>query len=264
MFSISLSDLGLRSEGLYEINIVCEDRINPNCNELNRTARLAVISTPESLAVSVGYPEQSISRYSFVSDAGLQGSVYTGVEASDHSFSSHFAEIRAEFLNEEGKVKVTGIIRDARFSKDITFAGEQTLATQNLKSFDPNTVNFSLADVIEGRFLARGEARQWLINIRKKLSSGGAPSYYAESIDLGSPDEKLFSSGERVHLHSIQSSDDTLELLAPLSKKGSFLKWVLWASPEGTSDCPTLQGFFFSSQGIFSRLTLKKLGPDQK
>lgn len=257
---LSAADLSFQSEGLYEVKLQCEDRTNPNCNELNRTARLAVIVSEDLVSLSIGYPEQSISRYAFVSKAGLPDGIFSGTEASDHSFASHFAEIQAEFSNQENSLVVKGIIRDARFLKDITFSGEQILSVHQLKPADPNSSDILATESMEGRFIARGGARQWLVNIRKMLSSGGGLNFYAETTDLGSPDGKSSASGERVHLHSLNTPDaDTMVFLAPLSRKGSFLKWILWTTPGRLKSATTIKGFFYSSLGTYSHLVLERL-----
>ena len=260
-FTLQAADWGSEAEGLYEVQMSCEDRTNPNCNELNRVARLAVIVTDDLLSVSVGYPEQSISRYAFVSKAGLPDGIFNGIEASDHSFTSHFAEMQAEFSNQGNTIVVKGIIRDARFLKDITFTGEQALSLHKLKPANLNSSNSSVGtESMEGRFIARGAARQWLVNIRKMISGNGGPSFYAETTDLGSPDGKSSASGERVHLHSVDSGNtDTMSFLAPLSRKGSFLKWILWTIPDRLKSATTIKGFFYSSQGIYSHLVLERL-----
>lgn len=253
------------AEGLYEVSIICEDRSNPACNELNRKARLSIIRTDEVLAVSIGYPEVSIPRYAFIStNTELSDSRYVGDQMVTSSASAQFAEVVMTFNNDENgnqkKTTINGIIRDARFLKDVTFSGHQTLSLNNLKTLEPSADGSEAVAKTEGRFLAKGKYRQWIITIRKTLSNSNESVFLAETTDMGSPDGSELASGERRYLRSIKSQhQDTLEFVAALHEPGSFLKWVIWSSPERVLTGKKLEGFFYSSTGVFSHLTLEAI-----
>jgi hypothetical protein len=199
------------AEGLFEIQITCEDRTNPACSELNRKARLAFIRTDEVLAASIGYPEVSVARYSFVSDdLELKNNRYIGDQMVTSSSSAQFAEVAMEFIyqDHDGKhqLSIKGFIRDARFLKDVEFFGKQTISLHTLNPQDSNISPFISSENTEGRFLAKGKDRQWIITIRKTLShSSGKTEYLAETTDMGSPDGTELASGERRYLRSIQT-----------------------------------------------------------
>ena len=261
-FAINSSD----AEGLFEIQMICEDRTNPACTELNRKARLTLIRTDEVLAASIGYPEVSIARYSFISnELELTGSRYVGEQMVTSSSAAQFAEVSMDFVKTEeaGKPKLTvkGIIRDARFIKDVEFFGEQTVSLNNQKVENSDLPPLISSEHAEGRFLAKGKDRQWSITIRKTLSnSSEGIDYLAETTDLGSPDGTELASGERRYLRSIRTNKTGyLEFVAPLHTPGTFLKWALWANPDSSRPEQKFQGFFFSSTGVFSHLSVEAL-----
>ena len=275
LFLILLCALGIKTafshdlsthvaEGLFDIQIVCEDRSNPACNELNRRARLALIQTDEVLAASVGYPEVSIARYAFISkDLELKNGRYVGEQMVTSSSAAQFAEVSMEFIHQDqgGKhqLLVKGFIRDARFVKDVQFTGEQTLSLHTLKPNNSNINPFVDSSKTEGRFIAKGKDRQWIITIRKTLANpSGTAEYLAETTDMGSPDGTELASGERRYLRSIRSEQtDALEFVASLHSPGTFLKWVIWSSPERLISGGKFQGFFYSSSGVFSHLLIE-------
>ncbi|NBX77018.1 MAG: hypothetical protein EBQ92_10725 [Proteobacteria bacterium] len=249
-------------EGVFNIQMVCEDRTNPNCSELNRQARLSVIRTQDSLGVAVGYPEQSLSRYVFVShELELKNDTYLGTPSLKNSSSSaHFSEVWINFFYEDNKLVAKGIIRDARFLKDIHFTGDQLLSTKSLAPTEILIDGFNSPENSEGRFLAKGTNRQWLVTVRQALGSELGTDYIVEITDQGNPNGPELASGDRIYLRSIPSSrPGTMELIAPLSQPGGFLKWVLWVSPENLLRSTKLQGFFYSSNGVFSRLYFERL-----
>lgn len=257
-YSLSTEDV----EGLFDIQMVCEDRANPNCTELNREARLSIIRTQDTLGASIGYPEQSLSRYIFLShDTNLENGVYLGTPSLKNTPSSaHFSEVKITFTIQDKKVIANGIIRDARFLTDIRFSGEQILSTRSVTPNEILTDGFDSPNNTEGRFLAKGTNRQWLVTVRQTLGAVGTSDYLVEITDLGNVDGSGFASGDRMYLRSISSSrPGIMELIAPLGQAGGFLKWVLWASPENLLRSTKLQGFFYSSNGIFSRLFLERL-----
>ncbi|NBT57643.1 hypothetical protein EBT16_02550 [bacterium] len=262
--SFSLTASMHEVEGLYDIVLVCEERSNPACAELNRKAKIAVLLTDDLLTVSVAYPEVSLSRYAFVSDElPLTNNKYSGHLMMSSSSAAPFAGIALDFFHEDTntghKVRIEGIIRDARFSKDVTFKGEQSVS---FHTFQPPNVNldaFKKIENVEGRYLAQGRNRLWVLNIRKGLSDSG-PRYMAETTDMGSPDGTELASGERHYLNSIgNESEGVLELVAPLAQPGAFLKWVLWSNEKDTNKRTKLTGFFYSSTGVFSELSLEPL-----
>jgi len=249
-------------EGVFNIQMICDDRTNPNCSELNRQARLSVIRTQDSLGVSVGYPEQSLSRYVFVShELELKDDTYLGTPTlKNTSSSATFSEVQIGFSYEDKKLVAQGIIRDARFLKDIQFSGEQILSTKSLAPTEILLDGFKSAENAEGRFLAKGTNRQWLVTVRQALGSNSGSDYIVEITDQGNPNGPELASGDRIYLRSIPSSrPGTMELIAPLSQPGGFLKWVLWVSPENLLRSNKLQGFFYSSNGVFSRLYFERL-----
>ncbi|MFM8269366.1 MAG: hypothetical protein ACKN9V_04185 [Pseudomonadota bacterium] len=257
-YSVSIKDV----EGIFDIRLVCEDRSNPNCSELNRQARLSIIRTQDSVGAAIGYPEQSLSRYIFVShDLDLKGDVYSGSPSLKNSpTSAHFSEVQITFSIEDKKVLANGIIRDARFLTDIQFSGEQLLSTHSLAPNEILVDGFESPEKAEGRFLAKGTNRRWLVTVRQALGATGNADYIVEISDQGNVDGSGFASGDRIYLRSIPSSKPgTMELIAPLSQAGGFLKWVLWVSPENLLRATKLQGFFYSSNGVFSRLTFERL-----
>lgn len=257
-YAVSTQDV----EGVFDIQMVCEDRANPNCNELNRQARLSIIRTQDSLVAAIGYPELSLSRYIFVShDLEFSDGVYLGNPSlKNNPSSAHFSEVHISFDVQDKKVIANGIIRDARFLKDIRFSGEQILSTNSISPTEILTDGFNSPEKTEGRFLAKGSNRQWLVTVRKALGSAETTDYLVEITDQGNADGSGYASGDRMYLHSIPSSrPGTMELIAPLSQAGGFLKWVIWASPENLLRATKLEGFFYSSNGVFSRLYFERL-----
>ena len=249
-------------EGIYDIQLVCEDRSNPNCNELNRKARLAVIQTEDAIVAGVGYPEQSLSRYTFIShNLDLKGNRYYGTPAlKNTSASAPFSEALFEFGWNGEQLEVIGVIRDARFLKDIQLKGTQILPSQKLNPPESALNAGDAASVEEGRFLAKGTHRQWLVTLRHALSASENKKSLIEATDLGNPEKNEFASGDRLYLSSTLSSrPGTIEFLAPLNQPGGFLKWVLWSTPEDILRLQKLNGFFFSSNGVFSLLTIERL-----
>jgi len=249
-------------EGIFDVTLVCEDRSNPNCAELNRKARLAVIQTPDVLAVSVGYPEQSLSRYVFLShETELQNSHYYGSPSlKNSSVSAHFSEVLLDFSTNNDQVQVKGIIRDARFLTDIKISGAQVYPFRRASPKEVLTDTFDSPEKTEGKFHVVGHSRNWLATVRQALSSSSEPSFLVEIIDLGSPDKSEPPSGDRIYLRSVPSQQKgVLELLAPLSFPGTFVKWVIWATPETLLRAKNLEGFFYSSNGVFSRLDIHRL-----
>lgn len=248
-------------EGLYEVTLNCEDRKNPNCAELNRTANLAIIRTPKVLAVSIGYPEQSLTRYAFVAeDPSLSSRRYVGVQPLGSDSVGRFSQIQLDFSGEEeGSISVHGFIRDARFLKDILLTGQQLFPLQSLSRDDAPEISPSLSEVQEGRFLARGKNRNWLLTVRRAIAGSRSLDFLAEVTDLGNPKTSELASGERIYLKSMQNEHRQFEFFTPLSQSGAYLKWVIFADPENIFRVSTLKGFFYSSNGVYSPLTLERL-----
>jgi len=250
------------AEGIFEISLKCEDRTNPNCAELNRKARLSVIRTPELLSVAVGYPEQSMSRYVFVSNETQlkDGHYYGSPSIKNSSVSAHFSEVLLDFFFENETVQVRGVIRDARFLTDIQVLGHQVYPFRRAAPKETFSDTFDSPETTEGKFHVVGHSRQWLATIRKALSPSDEPSYLVEMTDLGSPDKTESPSGDRIYLRSMPSQQEgILELFAPLSFPGTFVKWMIWATPETLLRSKKLEGFFYSSNGVFSRLEIHRL-----
>lgn len=249
-------------EGIFDITLVCEDRINPNCTELNRKARLAVIKTPDVLSVAVGYPEQSMSRYIFVNhETELKNGHYYGSPSiKNSSVSAHFSEVLLDFSIENDTIQVRGTIRDARFLTDIRISGQQVYPFSIFTPKEIYSDTFDSPETTEGKFHVVGHSRQWLATIRKALSPADGPNYLVEMTDLGSPDKTEAPSGDRIYLRSMTSQQKgILELFAPLSFPGTFVKWMIWATPETLFRSKKLEGFFYSSNGVFSRLEIHRL-----
>lgn len=261
---ILFCSLGWTYEGLYEVELRCDDRTNPNCIELNRKARLAVVKTPQVLAVSIGYPEQSLSRYAFTSEVtSLANNRYIGIQPLGSDSVAQFSQIQIEFFEEDGTVFITGRLRDARFLKDITLSGRQILPIDSLNRDEHSGFSPSLPDASEGRFLAKGKNRTWLLTIRKAFSalssSSGEEELLAEIADLGNPSSGELASGERTYLKSMRNENQQLEFYTPLSQEGAFLKWVLLSDTTTIFRLPQLVGFFYSSNGVYSPLTIERL-----
>lgn len=257
------SDISIHvAEGIYDVQLVCEDRSNPNCGELNRKARLAVIQTEDAILAGVGYPEQSLSRYTFISHTlDLQGGRYYGTPSlKNTNASAPLSEALFEFIWNGEHLEVQGVIRDARFLKDIQLKGIQILPSQKLNPPE-SVMNAGDANPVEeGRFVAKGTHRQWLVTIRHALAVSEQKRFLIEATDLGNPEKNEFASGDRLYLSSTLSSrPGTIEFLAPLTQPGGFLKWVLWSTPEDILRLQKLNGFFFSSNGVFSPLTIERL-----
>lgn len=257
--------LGWSFEGLYEVTLICEDRTNPNCTELNRKAKLAIIKTPKVLAVSIGYPEQSLTRYAFISDVtSLSNRRYEGVQPLGSDSSGRFSQIQLDFSldfseAEQGLISVQGFIRDARFLKDITLAGNRILPPEGLSRDETSQPNPSLPIESEGRFLARGINRTWLLTLRKALVSSNSEELLAEITDLGNPNNSELASGDRTYLKSMQNEHNQLEFFTPLSQTGAFLKWIILSDLETVFRASKLSGFFYSSNGVYSPLTIERL-----
>lgn len=265
---ILICSLSWSYEGLYEVELRCEDRTNPNCMELNRKARLAIIKTPQVIAVSIGYPEQSLSRYAFTSeDTSITNERYVGIQSLGSDSVAQFSQIQIEFSDDEdGNISISGQIRDARFLKDITVTGQRILPIDTLSRDDNSALSPTLPASQEGRFLARGKNRTWLLTIRKafntlvsSLASSGEGELLAEITDLGNPTTGELASGERTYLKSMRNENNQLEFFTPLSQEGAFLKWVLHSDTQTLFRVSTLNGFFYSSNGVYSPLTLERL-----
>lgn len=258
---ILISSLGLSFEGLYEVRLNCEDRDNPNCIELNRTANLAIIKTPKLVAVSIGYPEQSLTRYAFVSEeTQLSDGRYVGVQPLSSDSIGKFSQIQIDFSDQgESPLAIQGFIRDARFVKDILISGTQILPVKALSRDDLSEENFALPNLGEGRFIARGKNRNWLLTIRKAIAGSESGDLLAEVTDLGNPSAAELASGERIYLKSMRNENKQFEFFTPLSQNGAYLKWVILADLESIFRVTKLTGFFYSSNGVYSPLTIERL-----
>jgi len=258
---ILICSLSWSVEGLYEVELQCDDRTNPNCAELNRMARLAIIKTPKVLSVSIGYPEQSLSRYTFISeDTSLSSDRYVGNQPFSPDSIGKFSQIQLDFSeDEQGLISVRGFIRDAKFLKDITLAGNRILPVEGLSRDETSILNPSLPTQTEGRFLARGKNRIWLLTLRKALLSSTSEELLAEITDLGNPSNSELASGDRTYLKSMQNEHKQLEFFTPLSQTGAFLKWIILSDLETVFRASKLSGFFYSSNGVYSPLTIERL-----
>lgn len=248
-------------EGLYDVKLVCrEDQLTPECESLNRDARMVVLNLGTMVAVSIGYPEQSLSRYSFITkqlrDGGrfLAGATGTPLDA----VSDGPSEFQAELQTQTWGVELNGWIRDPRFLNDIQVTGRLRQSTASL-FHDPSDFPTAPTErAFLGRFLATGGERIWILTIRKRLTSAG-DELTAEISDFGSTDGEP-GSGIKVRFQSVEiyQAQGVVGIASPLSITNAFLKWTL-SLDKGDAEGKNMRGLMISSTGRTSKLFIQRI-----